>query len=93
MAVSYRRERSFSRAFITIQSSSPRTNFDSFAGSTPRTAAMLGNSAVVESRVLGRCGSSSRTSRSTSSRAAARTRSFCKGVVPVSSSYRSTPSA
>jgi len=34
LAVSYRRVRSFSIAFITIQSSSPRTSVLSFLGSS-----------------------------------------------------------
>ena len=42
LAVSYRRSRSFASAFITIQSSSPRTNRPSFAGSVWRLAATLG---------------------------------------------------
>ena len=40
LAVSYRRVRSFSSAFITIQSSSPRTSFASRAGSVRRCAAI-----------------------------------------------------
>jgi len=43
------------------------------------------------SRVLGRGGSSSRIIRSISPKAALRSRSFSRGVVPVSSSYSSTP--
>ena len=39
--------RSFSRAFITIQSSSPRSSFVSFAGSMLRLAAMLGSASAV----------------------------------------------
>jgi hypothetical protein len=39
-AVSYRRLRSFSSAFITIQSNSPRTSFGSFSGSLCRCAAI-----------------------------------------------------
>ena len=42
LAVSYRRVRSFSSAFSTIQSRSPRSSFDSFAGSVLRLAATLG---------------------------------------------------
>ena len=40
LAVSYRRARSFSRAFITIQSNSPRTSVLSFLGSVCRLAAI-----------------------------------------------------
>jgi hypothetical protein len=40
-AVSYRRDRSFSSAFITIQSSSPLIIRDSFAGSDCRVAAIV----------------------------------------------------
>jgi hypothetical protein len=53
-AVSYRRERSFSNAFITILSSSPRTSRDNWAGSVWRVAARLGRLALDDSRVLGR---------------------------------------
>jgi len=42
LAVSYRRERSFSNAFITIQSNSPRTIVLSFLGSVWRLAAIEG---------------------------------------------------
>jgi len=56
-------------------------------------AAMEGSSSVVESRVLGRGGSSSRMIRSTSAKAADSSRFLGNGVVPVSSSYRRTPSA
>ncbi len=55
MAVSYRRFRSFSSAFITIQSSSPRTTFVNFAGSVCRCAEIDGSEAFEsDSRVLGR---------------------------------------
>ena len=75
LAVSYRRFRSFSRAFITIQSSSPRTSRVSLAGSICRWAAIAGRRSFESlSRVLGRGGSSSRITRSTSSRAASWTR-------------------
>ena len=86
LAVSYRRVRSFSRHFITIQSTSPRTSFDSRAGSVFRAAAILGRSPELESRTLGRGGSSSLISRTISPRAASRSRCFSSGVVPVSSS-------
>ena len=66
-AVSYRRVRSFSSAFIAIQSSSLRTSFDSRAGSTPRRAAIDGSrSPEPESRVDGLGGSSSLIRRTTS---------------------------
>ena len=73
-AVSYRRDRSFSRAFITIQSRSPRTSRASRAGSVPRDAAIDAVSSVVASRVLGFGGSSSRIRRRTSVNAASRSR-------------------
>ncbi len=91
-AVSYRRDGSFSMAFITIQSSSPRTSFASRAGSVPREAAIDAVSCVGPSRVLGLGGSSSRIRRSTSVNAASRSRPCSSGVVPVSSSYSRTPS-
>ena len=59
--------RSFSSAFITIQSSSPRTSFVSFAGSVPRFAARVGKPSAVLSFVLGFDGSCSRMTRSISS--------------------------
>jgi len=60
--------RSFSSAFITIQSSSPRTSLFSFAGSTCRWAATDGRvSFDSDSRVLGLGGSSSRMIRRISS--------------------------
>jgi hypothetical protein len=86
LAVWYRRLRSFSRAVITIQSSSPRTSRESTAGSTPRTAAMPGNPSAELSRALGRGVSSSRITRRTSSSATWFTRRWVSGVVPVSSS-------
>jgi hypothetical protein len=58
--------RSFSNAFITTQSSSPRKSFASLAGSMLRFAAMLGRASAVLSFVLGRGGSTSRTIRSIS---------------------------
>ena len=61
LAVSYRRVRSFSSAFITIQSSSPRTSRASFAGSVRRCAAIDASGRLEPlSRVLGLGGSSSR---------------------------------
>ena len=42
LAVSWRRLRSISRAFITTRSSSPRNSFDCRAGSMLRFAAMFG---------------------------------------------------
>jgi hypothetical protein len=45
LAVSYRRDRSFSSAFITIQSSSPRSRRVSFVGSRFRLAAIVGRAA------------------------------------------------
>jgi hypothetical protein len=67
LAVSYRRVRSFSSAFIAIQSSSPRTSFASRAGSVCRRAAIAGSiSPEPLSRVLGFGGSSSRMRRSAS---------------------------
>ena len=86
LAVSYRRVRSFSSAFITIQSSSPRTSPLSFRGSTCRFAAMLGSSSVVLSRTLGQGESSSRITRNTSRNAACVIRLRSSGVDPVSSS-------
>ncbi len=44
LAVSYRRARSFSRHFITTQSSSPRTRGLSLSGSVRRAAAMRASS-------------------------------------------------
>ena len=61
LAVSYRRVRSFSSAFITIQSRSPRTSLASRAGSVPRCAAIDASASLESlSRVLGLGGSSSR---------------------------------
>ncbi len=86
-AVSYRRVRSFSSAFMTIQSSSPRTSFVSRAGSILRCEEIDG-SASFESlnRVEGLVGSSSRMRRSTSVYAALRSLSRSSGVEPVRSS-------
>ena len=72
---------------MTIQSSSPRTNLVSLAGSVLRCAEIVGNlSPEALSRVLGRGGSSSRIIRSISVNAALRSRCRSSGVVPVSSS-------
>ena len=77
---------------MTIQSSSPRTSPASLPGSVPRLAETAVSVAPSEvSRVLGRGGSSSRMIRRISSNAALRNRSRSNGVVPVSSSYSSTP--
>ena len=65
---------------------------DSRRGSTLRAAAIDGSSSVVESRVLGLGGSSSRINRRISRSAASFSRLRSSGVVPVSSSYSSTPS-
>lgn len=63
-AVSYRRFRSFSIAFITIQSRSPSTWLFNFSGEIFRCLAMIVNlSPDVLSLVLGFSGSSSRISR------------------------------
>ena len=86
LAVSYRRLRSFSRHFITIQSSSPLTSLLKRAGSVCRLAAIDGSASLELSRVLGRGGSSSPMIRRISSNAAARSRSFSSGVLPANSS-------
>jgi hypothetical protein len=84
---------SFSRAFITIQSSSPRTSFVSLAGSMWRWAEMDASASPDSlSRVLGLGGSSSLIMRRISPYAASRTRLWVSGVLPVSSSYSSAPS-
>ena len=71
LAVSYRRVRSFSSAFITIQSRSPRTSFVSRAGSVRRCAASEGRRSPESlSRVEGFGGSSSRIRRRISEYAA-----------------------
>ena len=93
LAVSYRRLRSFSKALSTIQSKSPRSSRPSFSGSVWRHAAMLGKASVELRRMLGRGGSSSRISRQISSQAASLNRCRSSGVLPVSNSYRITPSA
>ena len=87
LAVSYRRVRSFSRAFITIQSSSPRTSFASFAGSVRRRAAIDASvSFDALSRVLGLGGSSSLIRFRISAYPAWCSVARSSGVVPVSSS-------
>jgi hypothetical protein len=79
---------------MTIQSSSPRTTADSRRGSLARLAdTVTAAGPRVLRRVLGRAGSSSRRIRRTSSYPAVRNRSLSNGVVPVNSSYRSTPRA
>ncbi len=79
---------------MTIQSNSPLTSFVSLAGSVCRRAEMEGRESFdSDSRVLGLGGSSSRMIRSTSSKAAWENRLRSNGVVPVSSSYNSTPRA
>ena len=78
--------RSFSIAFITTQSSSPRRNLANFAGSMPRLAAMFGRASAVLNFVLGRGGSSSRTIRNIS-RIAPRLNCLASiGVEPTSNS-------
>jgi hypothetical protein len=78
--------RSFSSAFITIQSNSPRTSRVSFTGSMPRLADTVGSASDELSLVLGFEGSSSRITRSISS-IPARSKSFLlNGVLPVSNS-------
>ncbi len=82
-----------SSAFITIQSSSPRTSFVSLAGSIWRWAEIDASvSAESLSRVLGLGGSSSLIMRRTSPYAASLSRLWESGVLPVSSSYSNTPS-
>ncbi len=85
--------RSFSSAFITIQSRSPCNARFKCAGSMSRLAAMLGSASAVLTLVLGLGGSTSRTIRSIS-RIAPRLNCFASiGGDPASSSYRITPSA
>ena len=87
MADSYRRARSFSSAFITIQSSSPRTSLVSRTGSVLRCSEIAGRaSRDSESRALGRGGSSSRIFRRISEYAACRSLARSSGVLPVSNS-------
>jgi hypothetical protein len=92
-AVSYRRLRSFSSDFITIQSSSPWNNWLNRPGSLRRLAdTVAASSPMVLMRVLGRGGSSSRMMRRISSNATVRSRSCSQGVVLVSNSYSRMPS-
>ena len=92
LAVSYRRLRSLSRAFITIQSKSPRMRVLSFLGSVRRHDAREGNASPLPlSRVLGFSASFSRISLNISSRPAARSCRLERGVLPVSNSYSKTP--
>jgi hypothetical protein len=86
MAESYRRSRSLASAFITIQSRSPRTSRLSRAGSTWRLAAKVGSAWEVLIRLDGVGGSTSRTTRRISSRAAFWSVSRRIGVEPVNSS-------
>jgi hypothetical protein len=84
--------RSFSSAFITIQSNSPRTIFVSLAGSICRCAEIAGRvSFDSASRVLGLGGSTSRIIRRISANVVFFSRVRSNGVVPVSNSYSSTP--
>ena len=78
--------RSFSNAFITIQSNSFRISPVSFLGSTPRFAEIVGSASEVLSLALGRGASTSRTIRRISSSAAFPRVLRSTGVVPVSSS-------
>jgi len=59
---------------------------DEVAGSVFRAAAIFGRSPELESRTLGRGGSSSLINRTISPSAACRSRCLSSGVVPVSSS-------
>jgi hypothetical protein len=94
LAESYRRERSFSIAFITIQSSSPRTVVASRRVS-PRAGAGAWNvpPAICVSLALGAGGSTSRMIRCTSAYEPDRSTLLENGVVPVRSSYSITPRA
>jgi hypothetical protein len=65
----------------------------SFAGSVPRLAARVGKPSAVLNFMLGLDGSCSRISRSISSMPAFSSPFLVNGVLPVSSSYKSTPSA
>ena len=78
---------------MTIQSSSPRTSFVSFAGSVPRFAASVGRPSAVLNLVLGFDGSFSRITRSISNMPARSSSLPVNGVLPVSNSYSNTPSA
>ena len=78
--------RSFSNAFMTIQSSSLRSRPVSLFGSVPRLAEMFGSAFAVLSRMLGRGGSSSRTTRSISNIPAFFNSALRNGGLPASSS-------
>jgi hypothetical protein len=84
--------RSFSKAFMTIQSNSPRTSLVSLAGSVPRLVARVGNPSAVLSFALGLAGSCSRMTRSISSSPTFPNSWRLNGGLPVSSSYSKTPS-
>ncbi len=84
--------RSFSKHFITIQSRSPRSSVPSFFRSTLRSRAVrVPVSPSDEILVLGLCGSTSRIVRIISAKPFAIRSLMSNGVVPVSSSYSSTP--
>jgi hypothetical protein len=85
-ADSYRRARSFSMHFITIQSSSPRIAEFNWRGSTPRCAATCDSVASVDRRVLGFSGSISRMIRCISPYALERRSRPSSGVSPVNNS-------
>ncbi len=88
LAVSYRRVRSFSSAFITIQSRSPRSKWTSLGASEARCLAVVVSSpsSIALNRVEGRTGSFSRMVRRISSKPAASNSLASKGVLPVSNS-------
>src|SRR5207249_2336876 len=88
LVVSYRRVRSFSRHFITIQSRSPRTRLISLGGSDWRCLATVVSSSFVSAvrRVEGRSGSFSRMMRRISSSPAFSNSLASNGVFPVNSS-------
>ncbi len=92
LAVSYRRDRSFSSAFMTTQSRSLRSSAVSLLGSVPRFADKVGRASAVLSLELGLGGSSSRTTRRISSSPFFSSSFRAKGRAPVSSSYNNTPS-
>jgi hypothetical protein len=77
---------------MTIQSRSPATSLVSFFGSSLRLAAMVTRLSDDDNFVLGLDGSTSRISRNISPTAALRNCSDVNGRVPVSNSYRITPS-
>ncbi len=88
LAVSYRRVRSFSRHFITIQSRSPLSDWPSFFGSMARRCCAVREPVLPrdESRVDGLCGSTSRMIRIISAKPLLVSSRVSNGVVPVSSS-------